>query len=74
MISFPSANVDDIYTEGNRSWKFNGISWDRYVPASQISYDTNPPANPQEGNRWINPDNGKLYFYIQNAWVEPQLN
>jgi hypothetical protein len=73
MISFPAANIDDIYTEGNKSWKFNGTSWDSYSPSKNLVYSTVPPANPAEGNRWLNPDNGKLYFYVQNSWVEPQI-
>jgi hypothetical protein len=73
MISFPSANIDDIYTEGDRSWKYNGTSWDRYMPSKSLVYSTTPPDNPSEGNRWLNPDNGKLYFYVQNSWVEPQI-
>lgn len=37
-ISFPeSPQLNDIYTYGNRSWKWNGYAWDIYIKLGTIA-------------------------------------
>jgi hypothetical protein len=37
---------------------------------AQVVVSGNAPANPQEGDLWLDNDNGKLSVYLANGWVE----
>jgi hypothetical protein len=68
-FSFPSSPVfDQIYTVGNKSWKWNGIAWVTVTAESTKSSVTpspNPPASPRIGDLWwdSNETGGGLYTY-----------
>ena len=72
-ISFPVAEPGDIYTEGEKTWVYDGIKWNSQKGKTQIKASDTQPAAPIEGMRWIDTSTGKMYMYYNSSWVEPTI-
>ena len=72
MASFPTPpfSLNQIHTDGGRSWKWDGSRWKRIYSVIAAVVSPTPPDNPTTGMRWINPTLGRSFDYLGNAWVE----
>jgi hypothetical protein len=82
-IDFPnSPDVDDLFTVGDRTWRWTGTAWDTVEevitgPTGPTGPDgtfnaTGPtaPADPSEGDVWFNTESGRTFVYYDSFWVE----
>jgi hypothetical protein len=85
-LNFPFApNLNDTYTLGTRTWRFNGDGWEIVPPPSPVGFTgsqgavkvTISPTPPDEagiGDVWIESTTGIQYFYVDDGdsfqWVE----
>jgi microcystin-dependent protein/3D (Asp-Asp-Asp) domain-containing protein len=83
-IDFPdSPEVNDIFTAGDRSWKWSGVAWQTVTtrigatgPTGPIGPDgsflvsTDEPESPIEGDVWYNSVTGQMFIYYDSFWVE----
>lgn len=76
-LSFPpSPTVNQIYTVGDQSWKWNGTSWEALASAEiapPVYINSLPPTSPQAGYLWWNSNTGELYVYYEGAWVAANI-
>lgn len=76
-LNFPSSpTLNQVYTVGNSSWKWNGTYWvaiSQQEAAAPVYIGSLPPSGPIPGDLWWNSDNGQLYIRYQDAdgsqWV-----
>lgn len=72
-LSFPAnPTANQIYTVGDQSWKWNGVSWEALASAEvapPVYIGTLPPSAPQNGYLWWDSDSGELYVRYEGAWV-----
>ncbi len=80
-IDFPaSPTLNQTYTFGNYTWKWNGLGWENITstfgptgpqgPAGSSAgffVANTPPESPTTGDRWVNTINGVEYTYTQDA-------
>jgi hypothetical protein len=83
-IDFPdSPEVNDIFTAGDRSWKWNGIAWQTVTTRIGATGPTGPtgpdgsflvsptqPAIATEGDVWYDSSDGRMFVYYDGFWVE----
>jgi hypothetical protein len=82
-IDFPdSPDVDDLFTVGDRTWRWTGTAWDTVEevitgPTGATGPDgtfnaTGPtaPADPSEGDVWFDTESGRTFVRYDNFWVE----
>lgn len=70
-IDFPnSPTLNQIFTVGSRSWKWDGIIWAIYSNNPVLYRQDSPPSSPQEGDQWFETDTGRMFVYYGTAWVE----
>lgn len=76
-LSFPSnPTLNQVYTVGDQSWKWNGVSWEALAAAEAsvpVFIGTLPPTTPQNGYLWWNSDSGELYVRYSGAWVSANV-
>lgn len=74
-LAFPTGTAPgQVHTVGNRTWEFDGTKWNRQPKAIQnLTVSETAPAAPVTGQRWIDTENGKLYFYVDGNWVQAQI-
>jgi hypothetical protein len=83
-IDFPSTPaLNEIYTFGGRSWQWNGVAWDLYIPSSgggssggnNFTYGITAAAGSTQGDRWMASDTGIEYVYVNDGnsqqWIQP---
>lgn len=69
-IAFPAgAVVNDVYTEGERSWRYNGTTWDKINISQTVHSDIAPP-NPTDGQFWIDTNTAQIYYGSGGNWVQ----
>lgn len=71
-ISFPSSpSLNQIYTSGPKTWKWNGYAWDLQ---GGVTSSVAPPVSPKTGDQWYKTDTGVLYEYISDGttsnWID----
>lgn len=71
-IDFPATpNVGDVYSDGGRSWRWNGSGWtSRGAPSQTFTTSDTAPASPNVGDVWFNSSSGITYIYYDSVWVE----
>jgi hypothetical protein len=70
-IDFPSSpTTNQIFTVGNRSWIWDGATWNIYSNVPNRYVQDAPPSSPQSGDQWFESDTGRLFVYYDSAWVE----
>lgn len=70
-IDFPnSPTLNQIFTVGNRSWIWDGSTWNIYSNVPNRYVQDAPPSSPQSGDQWFESDTGRLFVYYDSAWVE----
>lgn len=70
-IDFPnSPTTNQIFTVGNRSWIWDGATWNIYSNVPNRYVQDAPPSSPQSGDQWFESDTGRLFVYYDSAWVE----
>lgn len=70
-IDFPnSPSVNQIYTVGSRSWKWDGSTWAVKSPSPNLYVQDSAPSSPQTGDQWYESDTGRWFLYYDSAWVE----
>jgi len=71
-IDFPATpNVGDVYSDGGRSWRWNGSGWtSRGAPSQTFTTSDTAPASPSVGDVWFNSSSGITYIYYDSVWVE----
>jgi len=83
-IDFPdSPEVNDIFTAGDRSWKWNGIAWQTVTtrigatgpigplgPDGKFLVSESEPEFPRDGDVWFNSVTGQMFIYYDSFWVE----
>lgn len=69
-LTFPSGTtIGEKYTEGDKSWQWNGTTWDKVTIGSTVHSET-APSSPVDGQIWINKTNGKAYYAEGNNWIQ----
>lgn len=76
-LNFPaSPSVNQIYTVGDSSWKWNGVAWiaiSEQESTGPVYIGSLPPSSPQTGDLWWNSDNGELFLRYEDTdgaqWV-----
>jgi hypothetical protein len=72
MINFPAEpEIDDIYTFGDRAWKWNGEGWEAAAASSGpvVTVSSTEPSTPNEGDLWWDTTDGILKVYVGTAWT-----
>lgn len=73
-IDFPSnPAVNDIYTAGNRIWRWTGVRWESDpLPGEKGKFlvSASAPTPAEEGDAWFDSNTSRTYIYFANAWVE----
>jgi hypothetical protein len=85
-IDFPdSPDVDDLFTVGDRTWRWTGVAWDTVEEViTGPTGPTGPEGNftvtgptaptgatgPIEGDVWFNSESGRTFVYYDSFWVE----
>jgi microcystin-dependent protein len=83
-IDFPdSPEVNDIFTAGDRSWKWNGVAWQTVTTRIGATGPTGPtgpegnflvsqtqPSFATEGDVWYDSSTGQMFVYYDNFWIE----
>jgi hypothetical protein len=73
-IDFPnSPTIDDLFTAGSRTWIWTGSTWVTApveAPTSTVQVSATPPSNPNPDDLWWDTDDGTLYIYYDNFWVQ----
>lgn len=70
-IDFPnSPTTNQIFTVGNRSWIWDGATWNIYSNVPNRYVQDAPPSSPQSGDQWFESDTGRLLIYYDSVWVE----
>ena len=70
-IDFPnSPTMNQIFTVGNRSWIWDGSTWNIYSNVPNRYVQDAAPSSPQSGDQWFESDTGRLFVYYDSAWVE----
>jgi len=84
-IDFPnSPEINDEFTSGNTTWKWDGVSWNTIrTPIVGPTGPTGPtgadgvwalsnslPPTGQEGDAWFDPNTGGIFIYYDGYWVE----
>ncbi len=72
-LNFPaSPSLNQIYTVGDQSWKWDGVAWVALSGAQEsvpVYVGTLPPTYSEDGYLWWDSDSGQLFVRYQNAWV-----
>jgi ligand-binding sensor domain-containing protein len=69
-LSFPAGAVaNDVYTEGQRSWRYNGTTWES-INIAAINHSDTAPINPVDGQIWVDTTNGKMYYSQSDNWIQ----
>lgn len=72
-LNFPaSPTLNQIYTVGEQSWKWDGVAWVALSGAQEsvpVYVGTLPPTFSEDGYLWWDSDSGQLFVRYQNAWV-----
>lgn len=69
-IAFPAGAVlNDVYTEGDRSWQYNGSAWERVDISNTVNSDI-APVNPVDGQFWIDTATANIYYASSGNWVQ----
>lgn len=72
-LNFPaSPSINQIYTVGDQSWKWDGTAWAALSAAEEavpVYIGTMPPSHAVDGYLWWDSDSGQLYVRYQSAWV-----
>jgi len=72
-LNFPaSPTLNQIYTVGDQSWKWDGTAWIALSGAEEsvpVYIGTLPPAYAEAGYLWWDSDNGQLFVRYQGAWI-----
>jgi hypothetical protein len=83
-VDFPSSPVlNDTYSVGNYTWKWNGQGWENVTStfgptgptgpigpqgsAGGFTFSNTAPASPNTGDRWVNTQNGVEYTYTYDG-------
>ncbi len=77
-IDFPaSPAVDQIYSEGGKTWKWNGLGWQLEVQIDSnapVHVGETPPDAPADGWLWFRTDICQLFVYYDDGdtqqWVQ----
>ncbi len=73
-IDFPnSPSVGQSFTSGDRTWIYNGVSWNARSTSgltSQVIVSETQPTTTVGGTQWFNTINGKTYIYYDGYWIE----
>lgn len=68
-INFPdSPTLNQTYTVGSRTWKWNGSAW-LYEPRPNVAVSTTQPSTPAAGDVWLNSSTSDLNVYNNSQWV-----
>jgi len=66
-IDFPgSPTTGDLYTVGDRRWRFDGTAWASYGFYSRLP--TTIPASPVAGDMYFKTSDSTAYVYNGSAW------
>ena len=69
-IDFPNTpTTGQLYTVGNRSWRWDGTAWRGYSIPTMYRQDA-APASPIDGDQWFETDTGRMFVRYGTAWVE----
>ena len=69
-IDFPNTpTAGQLYTVGNRSWRWDGTAWRGYSNPTMYRQDT-APSSPFVGDQWFETDSGRWFVYYDSYWVE----
>ena len=69
-IKFPVPDsVGQIYTEGEKSWRWGGYTWDR-VRASEARVTSVAPTDMVSGQMWIDKETGKAYYMMDGNLIQ----
>jgi hypothetical protein len=72
-LDFPaSPTLNQIYTVGDQSWKWDGTSWVALASAENaapVYVGTLPPTFSEQGYLWWDSDTGQLFVRYNGAWV-----
>jgi len=72
-FAFPTGTtVGELFEHEGQTWAWNGGQWVAKNKKTIFAQDTEP-EDVIEGNRWLNTENGKLYFRTQETWVQPRI-
>ena len=82
-LSFPSSPaLNDTYSVGSKTWKWNGSAWDLIPGGGVLTFGSSPPSSGNTiGDRWVDTTDGTQYTYFSDGdtiqWVDfstPVLN
>jgi hypothetical protein len=71
--NFPdNPTVGQSFSIDNRSWIWNGSTWDADLAPAAITFEISPtePQTVLPGSGWFDTSVGKFFMYYDNAWVE----
>jgi hypothetical protein len=67
-LDFPSdPTTGDIYTLGDRQWRFNGTAWESVGSATRLP--TTVPSDPAVGDMYFDLSDNNAYVYNGTAFV-----
>ena len=80
-LQFPlNPSIGDIYTFNSKSWRWNGLAWDKIFEGitggvgANVYYSDTLPVNPSTGDFWFESDSGNFYVYLDDGdslqWIE----
>jgi hypothetical protein len=75
-LNFPAnPTLNQTYTVGDKTWVFNGVSWNAATQTSVgVFLDVEPPTLPKNGDVWWDSTIGKMKVYYQDEdtsqWVD----
>jgi hypothetical protein len=67
-LTFPqNPQVGDEYTFNNRTYTFNGTTWN--VPSVSLKTSSTEPVNPLDGDIWLDSEDGEFAVYVGGGWL-----
>lgn len=74
MFIFPDPSIQDTFSLGNKTWKWNGSYWDLIkeqiiIPENGISFyqQSTAPVGAKAGDKWLNSNNMNEFTYVQTS-------